>query len=111
LAIRKPAAKLGFQLCCQVADQVSAIIGTFFSLLFFLKNSFAQFPVHLYPVKLDTSHCLCPGLPNNVEFHFVKTIMDVLEIVLLKTKVKKAVKIGDTGILRIFRIQFQINAS
>jgi hypothetical protein len=32
-------------------------------------------------------------LPNDVQFHFVKTIMDVLDIALLKTKVEKAVKI------------------
>jgi ATP-dependent Lon protease len=31
---------------------------------------------------------------KGVQFHFVKTIMDVLEIALLKTKVEKAVKIG-----------------
>jgi len=31
---------------------------------------------------------------KGVQFHFVKTIMDVLDIALLKTKVEKAVKIG-----------------
>ena len=31
---------------------------------------------------------------KGIEFHFVKTIMDVLDIALLKTKVEKAVKIG-----------------
>lgn len=31
---------------------------------------------------------------KSVQFHFVKTIMDVLDIALLKTKVEKVVKIG-----------------
>ena len=31
---------------------------------------------------------------KGVKFHFVKTIMDVLDVALLKTKVEKAVKIS-----------------